>query len=301
MRPLGALAIYITLVFIFGALMAPWMYWLVQFFFAHSFPDITNAPFHRYVNRSLLLFALIGLWPLLRSLGATSARDVGLITPVGQWKNLGLGVLLGLLSLAIVAGLALGLGARELNPKFAVEKVLEALLGATAVAVLEEILFRGAFFGSLRKAFHWTIALVVSSMIYAIVHYLESAKEVGPITWLSGLELLPGMLRNFTNWQAVIPGFFNLTLAGMLLGLAYQRTGNLYLSIGLHAGWIFWIRCYGMATKPLPDTNEWLWGSGKLAVVNGWVTLPVLVVVVVVVGFMKFKRSNLQPSTVPIQ
>ena len=82
------------------------------------------------------------------------------------------------------------------------------------------------------------------------------------------------MLRGFANWQAIIPGFFTLTLAGILLGLAYQRTGNLYCSIGLHAGWIFWLKSYGLLTRPIPGADPWLWGSNRMT--DGWLGLFVL-------------------------
>src|SRR5258705_336742 len=79
------------------------------------------------------------------------------------------------------------------------------LLGAAGTAivtsVLEEILFRGALFGGLRKVFHWILALVLSSMVYAIVHFLDpkNPQEPTTVTWLSGLQMLPNMFANFTN------------------------------------------------------------------------------------------------------
>src|ERR1017187_11011339 len=94
MRPLRALAIYIAVVFIGGALLAPWLYRLAQLF-AHAFPQAAHAPFHRFMDRSFLVFALAGLWPMLRSLGATSWRETGIVPPYGQWKKLFGGLLLG--------------------------------------------------------------------------------------------------------------------------------------------------------------------------------------------------------------
>jgi hypothetical protein len=308
MRPLRGLIIYIIAVFIGGALLAPPLYWLVQWLahtypsLAHAFPKIPSEPFHRYVNRSLLGLALIGLWPLVKSLGLTSLPDVGLVKPAGQWKKLGGGFLLGFISLALVAALAFACHARQMNPKLSDGQISQKLLGAAAtaivIAILEEILFRGALYGALRKVFHWIFALIISSMFYALMHYLESAKTTENVTWLSGLQLLPLMLRNMGNLQAVIPGFFNLTLAGMLLGWAYQRTGNLYFSIGLHMGWIFWVKAYAIVTALSPGANAWWWGSGRMAIVNGWVALPVLLAALFVFGW---KTSNLEPRTSNIQ
>lgn len=288
MRPLRALVIYIVAVFLGGALLAPPLYWLVQSVI-HAFPGLAHshffghlaaAPFHRYVNRALLGIALVGLWPLVKNLGFASPHEIGLVKPQGQLKKLGAGFLLGLVSLAVIGGLAFALHARQMNPKVSgvdlVHKLFSAIGTAAIVAVLEEILFRGALFGALRKVFHWIFALVISSMVYAILHYFESADLAGPVTWLSGLKLLPLMLQNLGNLHAAIPGFFNLTLAGMLLGCAYQRTGNLYFSIGLHGGWIFWIRAYDATTLLAPGANAWWWGSGRMAIVNGWIALPVL-------------------------
>jgi hypothetical protein len=295
MRPLRSLLIYIIAVFIGGALLAPPLYWLAHSF-AHTLPKIAASPFHRYVNRAILGIALLGLWPLVKSLGFTSAAEMGLVKPAGQWKKLGGGFLLGFISLAIVAALAFACHARQVNPKLSDGQIAQKLLGAAGgaiiVAILEEILFRGALFGALRKVFDWRLALILSSMFYALMHYFESANTTDVVTWHSGLQLLPLMLRNLGNLQAVIPGFFNLTLAGMLLGWAYQRTGNLYFSIGLHMGWIFWVKAYAIVTSLAPASNAWWWGSGRMAIVNGWVALPILLAALLVFGWTTSKTER---------
>ena len=278
MRPVRALAVYIIVVFVGAALLAPGLYALAQAF-QGTFPGLAGEPFHRFVNRSLLILALAGLWPLFRAIGAGSPADLGLVKPAGHGKELGSGFVLGFVSLALLAGLALATGARDINEKLAIARLLQKLLGAAGtavvVSVLEEILFRGGIFGSLRRVFPWIAALVLSSAIYAIVHFMESARVHPPIHWYSGFEVLRRMLRGFADWHAIVPGFFNLTLAGLILGLAYQRTGNLYFSIGLHAGWIFWLKFYRAATVSVTGANEWWWGTHKL--IDGWAATPVLV------------------------
>ena len=285
MRPLRALVIYIVAVFIGGALLAPPLYWLARYF-AQVLPKLAAEPFHRYVDRSILGIALVGLWPLVKNLGFASVSEVGLVSPRGQGKRLAGGFLLGLISLALVAGPAFAFHARVLNTKPSGGEIAHKLLGAAAtaivVAVLEEILFRGALFGALRKAFNWIFALAISSFVYALMHYFKSADIAGPVTWHSGLQLLPLMFQNLSNFHAMVPGFFNLTLAGILLAWAYHRTGNLYFSIGLHAGWIFWIKSYAVVSSSAPQANLWLWGSGSMAIVNGWIALPVLLLTLMV-------------------
>jgi membrane protease YdiL (CAAX protease family) len=282
MRPLRSLLIYVIVVFFGGALLAPWLYWAAQSVAPGS--RLAANPFHRFVDRSLLALALIGIWPLLRSLGAKSWRDVGLVMPRGQWNLLGRGFLLGFNSLAAVAVIAIAAHARQFNTHLAAGQVAGKLAVATgtavAVAILEEILFRGAIFGSWRRIWNWRAALVASSMIYAIVHFLGRVDLAGPVTWTSGLELLPRKLEGFGNLKIVIPGFFNLTLAGALLALAYQRTGNLYFSIGLHMGWIFWLKSYALLTSPVTHANVWLWGTEKL--IDGWLALLILAAALVI-------------------
>jgi membrane protease YdiL (CAAX protease family) len=293
MRALRALAIYIAVVFIGGALLAPWLYRLAQLF-AHAFPQAASMPFHRFMDRSFLLFALAGVWPMLRSLGATSCRDIGLVPPYGQWNRLFGGMLLGFFSLAAVAGVALGLGGRGVVPDLAAHKVVgiifSAIGTAAVVATLEEILFRGGIFGGLRRVLYWPFALLISSVIYALVHFLQSAETTGPVGWDSGLVLLPRMLSGFADVHAILPGFFSLTLIGVLLGLAYQRTGNLYFSIGLHAGWIFCLKIYGQLTVQTPDAGIWFWGSGKMT--NGWLAFFALAVTLAVFQFLPLDQRR---------
>ncbi len=290
MRPARSLLIYVIVVFLGGALLAPWLYWLMQ----HVAPGshLAASPFHRYVDRSLLAIALIGIWPLLRSLGAKSWRDVGLVKPNGQWHRLVAGFALGFGSLACVAIIVLAAHGRQFNPNLTTNELIGKIGAAAAtaivVAILEELLFRGAIFGALRKTWDWRAALIVSSMIYAIVHFLSRVDVVGPVTWSSGLELLPRKLEGFGDLKTVIPGFFNLTLAGIMLGLAYQRTGNLYFSIGLHAGWIFWLKAYGALTTEVNGSNIWLWGTNKL--IDGWLAFLVLAVACIIL--MRLPLSN---------
>ncbi|HZV34197.1 MAG TPA: type II CAAX endopeptidase family protein [Verrucomicrobiae bacterium] len=294
MRPIAALSVYVIVVFIGGALLAPWLYWAAQTIAPGS--HLAQNPFHRFVDRSFLAMALIGIWPLLRALGATSLREVGLVKPAGQARLFLAGFAIGFGSLAAAAFITIAAHERQFNSALGAGQIasgIAAAIGtALVVAVLEEILFRGAIFGGLRRFWDWRIALIISSMVYAIVHFLQKVDLAGPIVWSSGLRLLPQKLHGFEEWNALVPCFFNLTFVGMLLGLAYQRTGNLYCSIGMHAGWIFWLRAYAMLTTPIHDNvHTAFWGSQKL--IDGWLALCVLALPLFIIILMPQRKTRL--------
>jgi membrane protease YdiL (CAAX protease family) len=136
---------------------------------------------------------------------------------------------------------------------------------------------------------------MASSMAYAIVHFLQRSEWTGAVAWNSGLILLPRMLGGFADFYALVPGFFSLTLAGILLGLAYQRTGNLYFSIGLHAGWIFWLKTYGAFTAGTPQAATWFWGTGKM--IDGWLALWVLLFTLAIFKFLPLRPTR-EPFTI---
>lgn len=270
MRPLRSLLLYICAVFLLGALLAPWIYELTAWLgkSVSFFAKLSSKPFHRFVNRSFMVVALLGLWPYLRSLGIGSWREVGIVKPSGQWGRLGLGFMAGFATIACIGSTALLAGARMIQPEVGPRGLISATLSAIAGGVLEELVFRGVLFGTLRKVHSWRTALVISSVVYALLHFIQRPPPPAVVTWSSGFELLPQMLRGLAQVQSLVPGFFTLTLAGVILGWMFQRTGNLYFSIGLHAGWIFWIKSYTILTMLRPSANAWFWGTNKL--IDGW-------------------------------
>src|SRR5205085_8914190 len=178
----------------------------------------------------------------------------------------------GFASLATVAVLAMASGARHWNSDLTLStvgrKVLSAMATALVVATIEEILFRGALFGAIRKKHHWIVALLISSGIYAWVHFFQRPASPAGVTWLSGLAILAQMLHGFVEIDSLVPGFFVLLLAGVILGMGFQRTNMLWFSIGTHAGWIFWLKLYGALTVEGADYDYALWGTSKLT--DGW-------------------------------
>jgi membrane protease YdiL (CAAX protease family) len=87
----------------------------------------------------------------------------------------------------------------------------------------------------------FTVAALTSAL-YSWVHFFERPPRPESVDAFTGIITLGQMLRGFTDVQSLIPGWLSLVLAGWMLALARERTGSLAFSIGLHAGWIFWLK-----------------------------------------------------------
>lgn len=266
--------LYLLTIFGGGPLVAPFVYDVIGLL-AQTFPTlhaIAQAPFHRYVTRCMLVIAVVGLWPLFKVQGYSSWDSVGLPPLRRHLRFVVLGFGMGFLSLGFVLAAALAGEGRTLNidadPGKLFRHLVNAGLAAAVVGPVEEILFRGALFGAIRRQRGWKIALLVSSLMYSLVHFLDRGRWTGPVVWYSGFFVLGKMFIGTGDLSVLIPRFLSLLVAGGVLGLAYQRTGNLWFSIGLHAGWIFWLKSYGFITEQGPSSALWFWGSGRL--IDGW-------------------------------
>lgn len=281
-RASGILIAYFLAVLLAAALLAPWAFQLGQWASGEAavLKGLGTQPFHRYLNRCLLLAALAGLWPLARAFQLTNARALGLAWPPGSRRMLGLGLAAGFGSL-LGAGLLMVLaGVRTFNfshaPQVLLELAVNATLSAVAVAVLEELFFRGVVFGALRRSLSVPAALVASSVIYSALHFLARVEHTGPVGWSSGLSLLPAMLSGIVAPGNLVPAGLTLAVGGAALSLAYQRTGSLWFSIGLHAGWVFWLKVFKTVTSPGAAAGGAFWGTEKL--LDGWLAFLVMAI-----------------------
>jgi membrane protease YdiL (CAAX protease family) len=291
-RPIRSLVVYFAVVFLGGALLSPWLYWLTQSAAGHwtALSGLAAKPFHRYLDRSLLGLALLCLWPLLRGGGARSWQDLGFVRQGRIARQILRGFALGWASLAAVALLALACGVRTLIPAHSatemVRHLLEATWTAVVVAIIEELVFRGALFGLLRQSMPWPAAAAISSAVYSAVHFIQKAETDLPVHWNSGLALLWQML---SHPPPLMPAFLTLFVAGWILAMMYQSTGALYFSIGLHAGWIFWLKSYRFLTHTTGSAPPF-WGTDNL--IDGWLSLLVLVIIFGLVAWKKKERQR---------
>lgn len=310
MRTAGLLSIYFLGVLLGGALLAPMLYQLGQWLGGEAgrLPGLASQPFHRYLNRCLLILALAGLWPLIRAFGLGGAGALGLGGASERWRRLGFGLVTGFGSLCLVALALVATGVRDWHAAPTALGLLtlagKAMLTAVVVALMEEFLFRGVIFGALRQSASLLAAIVTSSVIYSGLHFLARVEHPGAVEWHSGLALLPRMLEGMLAPENLWPAGLTLAVGGAALALAYHRTGSLWFSIGLHAGWVFWLKVFKSLTVPGTKPGGALWGSEKL--IDGWFALGVMVALLIGVACWPWRvpkpsvgdeHANRQPSS----
>jgi len=174
-------------------------------------------------------------------------------------------------------------------------RLLEALLAALTAGLLEEIFFRGVILKGLLEDLRMLPAFVVSSLFYSAIHFVKPAEQI----YLSRIEPWAGIRHVLLSFQPfldpaeLLPGLFGLFLIGLVLSYAFLRTGSLYLSIGLHAGWIFGlktIRVYGDYRR---EDLGWLFGSSDPKLVSGVAAWTGILAVGLVVHSLTRKRQGL--------
>src|SRR3954470_8380445 len=107
MRPARALWGFLIFVFVGSALISPWAFQAISALGFH------NVPFRRVVDRCLIVFALVGLWPFVRALGIRSPQEIGLRNYPNLRRDLTIGLLIGSALLLLAGAVSLGAGASQ--------------------------------------------------------------------------------------------------------------------------------------------------------------------------------------------
>jgi membrane protease YdiL (CAAX protease family) len=116
------------------------------------------------------------------------------------------------------------------------------IFAASVVPILEELLFRGFILGVLLRSFSRTAALISTSALFSIVHFLKSPDLTTPsqaVGWSSAFVSIGHSFSQFGDPVLLAAGFLTLFVVGCILADARLQTRSLWLAIGLHAGWIF--------------------------------------------------------------
>jgi CAAX protease family protein len=243
LKDAARLLLYLAGVVLLGAVVAPPLFWLGQSLIAHGIlPSLARFDFESYFHRAVLIAALILLWPLLRALRIGSWRGLALEKNPRAGADLAIGFAIAVIPFLCCGAVIIALHIYSLRHAFLWQKMPTVLVAASIVPVLEELLFRGFILGVLLRSFSRLGALVLTSGLFSIVHFLKSPDQPTPndaVRWFSGFDSIAHSFGQFGDPMLLAAGFLTLFALGCILADARLQTSSLWLPIGLHAGWIF--------------------------------------------------------------
>ena len=270
-----------------AAVISPWVFQAGRQFAAttaaQDFPafleslgaSCRRANFTRFFDRSLLFSALVLLPFLLRRIktlrAATETGSVVLWTRV-PWKSAAAQVVIGCL---IAGGMLWGAGivleqvgayAPKANAPALGKLLPQILIPAVAVSLLEECLFRGLLLGLWLRFARPAAACLGTSLLFAFLHFLKppvGTPHLYPAHALAGLQRLGNICLHFTDPLFFVTDFATLLGVGLILAWARVRTGALWFSFGLHAGWIMTFKGFNSLYQKIPGHPLFPWGVGE--------------------------------------
>lgn len=234
-------ALLITLVgaSVLSCLIVPILFELLTYFIGS-----TPWPFSRVFDRVFLIVLALFIVYFRRDFDLESIRRALAVPPVWR-QRLQLVFLGACISAGTVALCMIGVfaeGTLTVNPRSGSEifmRLAKLIPGALFIAFAEELFFRVLLLQRLRHYLPLWGALVLCSLVYAVVHFITPQRSFiyHGESWLEGFNYIPALLQRLGEPGTEI-GIAGLFIVGLLLAFAMVRIGSVYLAIGLHGGWI---------------------------------------------------------------
>ena len=198
-------------------------------------------------QKIILLLSLYAFVPLVLGWKIKAENlllaDLGLSLDSYILASILLGLTVSVISLAIVFSFESALNfvswQRE-NIKSLLPLLLPILILSLLISLSEELVFRGYVYSTLSTNGSYWLAATFSSLIFALLHLL----------W---------------ERRATVPQIPGLWLMGMILvGARLINNNDIYLAVGLHAGWIWGLTCIDSAQLlTYSHQNHWLTGINQ--------------------------------------
>ncbi len=262
----GAAVAWVISALLLAATITPWLCQagmaLARMTAEQDFPSILEsvgrscgrAGLSRYFSRALLISALVLLPLLLWRLRRVHAGQAPSLLNLRwmSWRELLVQVLTGgFIAGGVLWGLvlllrALGVFAPTGDSLSFGEILGEILVPTVAAPLVEEFIFRGVLLALWLRSSRSLAACIGTSLVFAFLHFLappEGHVIADPQAPGAGFKLLGAIIFHFADLQFFVTDFATLFVVGLILAWARVRTGSLWFSIGLHAGWVLAFKC----------------------------------------------------------
>ena len=258
---------------------------LLAFFVIKGVGDV--VPFQKIISKSTQLLLILSIFPTMKLLNIDK-EQLGFAARPIFLKQLGQGLVLGLLTLLPIFVILYIAKINVLDTTvhwtlgLIVAKLAYSLFLALIISLIEEPLFRGILITGLSKKMPVVLAIIISAIYYASLHFLDNNIVIPAqdVHLFSGFALLGGAFANVFN-PIMFSSFLSLMTVGIFLGIVRtQMKTSLGLCIGCHACWVWQIKM----SKSLFDTNmfsDYLYLVGNYdgiigSLVTGWLTLEIV-------------------------
>jgi membrane protease YdiL (CAAX protease family) len=276
LKDVARLAAYFIGTIVVGAFLAPILFWSAQSLAAHGvFSFLARYDFETFFHRALLIAAVLLLWPFLRVSRVRGLADLALV-PNSRWgRDLCAGIVISVVPLLYCGALLIVFHVYSFRHSFAWARFGKMTLAAITVPFIEEVFFRGLVLGVLLRTGRKYAAIFAASALFAVVHFLKAPERTSAVvTWASGFSSIVHAFDGIGNPMLLASALATLFVIGWILADARVITQSLWLSIGLHAGWIFSSSAFSRLARQQSLAFPWI---GKNMLV-GIIPLSVAVV-----------------------
>jgi len=250
LHPLGRLAIYIALLAaVYLGLKLALQLLIVSL-------ELPWSMLHEMVTAAAVV--VLATWFCRRFVDRRDLASLGFGLHRRWWLDVGTGLLLGAVFVGAIFLVELSFGWIEVTGYAWKTRPFGGFMGGLAtvtvsmlaVAVMEETFCRGYLLQTLEEAWGTPVAVLVSSMVFGVMHIFNPTAE------------------GWANY--VVP--FTLTLAGMMFAMAYLVGRSLWLPIALHTAWnVFEYDVFGLAGA---STERARLLATEITGPTAWVGLP---------------------------
>ncbi len=206
-------------------------------------------PLSKIISKTTQVFLVLSIFPAMVYL-KINRYELGFAKKSVLLRQVFSGFVLGFITLVpvFIIQYALGINIIDEAQQWTVEdiakKILLSLLLALLISMIEEPMFRGMLFVGLKKKLPVIASIMLSSIYYAALHFLNSKTElpIEDVHFLSGFSLLGEAFANLLKPE-ILSAFIALLMVGIFLGtLRAQVKESLGLCIGCHTCWVWQIK-----------------------------------------------------------
>ena len=225
----------------------------------------------KVMRRCLLGFSIAFLMIFLWRAGWRGWQDCGFTTTDPNWSwrpwHAGLlnGIILGILTMGMVGTITTLAGIHRLYTTLSLTSILiqalTLLLSALVIGFFEETVVRGILFRVLSRIWHAWPAAVLSSLVFAVAHFIEPSQEafIGTSFLSVTNAVFASTFTMFWKVPSLALQFVNLSLLGIVLCAFVIRTKTIWLSVGAHVAWVWMIKLHGSITMFYPPAPLVAW------------------------------------------